>query len=63
MSDYYGLIAVQGPESHKFVKEILGDVDLKPFSFKILEYQKPHLLFPEPAIPVKMALKSMAHQI
>jgi aminomethyltransferase len=38
VSDEYGLIAIQGPESSKFVEKLLGDAQLKPFNFKTMEY-------------------------
>lgn len=44
VSDDYGLIAVQGPESLKLVQELLGDVSLKPFNFKTMEYRGNELL-------------------
>ncbi len=39
VSHDYGLIAIQGPESAKFVKELLGEVQLKPFNFKTMKHE------------------------
>jgi aminomethyltransferase len=39
VSDDYGLIAIQGPESGKFVNEILGEIQLKSFNFKVIEFK------------------------
>lgn len=39
VSDDYGLIAIQGPESAKPVNELFGDAQLKPFNFKVLEFE------------------------
>jgi aminomethyltransferase len=44
VSDEYGLIAIQGPESSKFVDELLGGVGLKPFNFKTMEYDNDTLI-------------------
>lgn len=38
VSEDYGLIAVQGPESAKHVKGVLGDTDIPMFNFKTIDY-------------------------
>lgn len=39
VSDDYGLIAIQGPESAKFIEALFEQVQLKPFNFKTIEYE------------------------
>ena len=39
VSEDYGLIALQGPESKGFVKDVLGDADLPKFNFKTINHR------------------------
>ncbi len=44
VSDKYCLIAIQGPESAKFIVKLLSETTLKPFSFETLEYNGSNLI-------------------
>lgn len=39
VSEDYGLIAVQGPKSAEFVKDVLGDFSIPMFNFKTVDFQ------------------------
>ncbi|NLU09658.1 MAG: glycine cleavage system aminomethyltransferase GcvT [Tepidanaerobacter acetatoxydans] len=44
VSDDYGLIAIQGPESVGFIKELFGEIQLKPFNFRTIEFDSDSLI-------------------
>ena len=62
-SDIYGELAIQGPDSEKVLKEVLGvdGSDLTFYTFKPLSPLTPHLSLAVLAIQAKMVLNSTLH--